>query len=278
MGVFALSISGGEIFLRHDICEIIEYIRMNGFSLSLMSNCSLIEDGHIQYMAKYGVESLIVTIYGASEDTYEEVTGVRNFKEVSQNLLRVHEAKIPITINIPTLKTMIHDYEAIRAIAAKVTENIKTAFDLFPIQFDSNQLALLESENADLKEIVYQNWLNSATRTDEAVTLCKAATEYLAIGANGDIRPCSVYPEKAGNIFNDSIQDVWYNSSIFKEIREVKIDDLKCSRCALVRYCDNKVNCIAYSAYYSDMKTDAYERICERAEMNREYINNVKGE
>jgi len=60
---------------------------------------------------------------------------------------------------------------------------------------------------------------------------CAAGTRYITILPNGDIIPCMILQVVLGNIRNDSLKDVWYNSPILETLRNRDLLKGKCGRC-----------------------------------------------
>lgn len=100
--------------------------------------------------------------------------------------------------------------------------------------------------------------------------LCYAGRDSLAIDSSGNLRPCSVYPEIAGNIFKSTIKNIWENSSLLCNIRSISIDDIICKTCEYVEYCDNIPHCHAHAIYNNEDKMIPYNRMCERAQMYKQ--------
>lgn len=74
-GTLNLLITGGEPMLRPDFCEIWEGIYRQGFILTLYTNATLVTPKIMETLRKYPPHKIGVTIYGASPETYEKVTG-----------------------------------------------------------------------------------------------------------------------------------------------------------------------------------------------------------
>src|SRR5258707_9445015 len=62
-GVFFLVLSGGEIFLRKDLFEIVEHARKLLFSVKLKTNAVMIRKAKAQRIADLGVESVQISVY-----------------------------------------------------------------------------------------------------------------------------------------------------------------------------------------------------------------------
>ncbi len=74
-GTFKLLVTGGEPMLRPDFCEIWEGIYKQGFVITLYTNATLVTPKIMETLRKYPPHRIGVTIYGASPETYERVTG-----------------------------------------------------------------------------------------------------------------------------------------------------------------------------------------------------------
>lgn len=74
-GTVNLLITGGEQMIRQDFCEIWEGIYQQGFFLTLYTNATMVTSRIMETLKKSPPHKIGVTIYGASEKTYEKVCG-----------------------------------------------------------------------------------------------------------------------------------------------------------------------------------------------------------
>lgn len=74
-GTVSLLVTGGEPMLRSDFCEIWKGIYRQGFLITLYTNATLVNDEIFETLKKFPPHRIGVTIYGASEKTYEKVCG-----------------------------------------------------------------------------------------------------------------------------------------------------------------------------------------------------------
>lgn len=75
-GCLWLLLSGGEPLLRKDFWEIYAYAKKEGFIITLFSNGTLITPELVSRLREYPPFSVEVSLYGATRETYERVTGV----------------------------------------------------------------------------------------------------------------------------------------------------------------------------------------------------------
>ena len=74
-GTLSLLLTGGEVMLRPDFCEIYEAIAKMGFVLTVYTNATMVTDEIMQVLEKLPPHKIGVTMYGASNETYQKLCG-----------------------------------------------------------------------------------------------------------------------------------------------------------------------------------------------------------
>jgi MoaA/NifB/PqqE/SkfB family radical SAM enzyme len=103
------SISGGESMLRPDFSEIFEYISSHSSACSLSANATLITQEIADLMARKG--NHIVTMYGATPETYKKVT--RNpdgFEQFMQGVRYLQESGAGFIVQLIPTKDNWHEW------------------------------------------------------------------------------------------------------------------------------------------------------------------------
>ena len=75
-GMVFLLLTGGEVFLRRDFFEIYSPLTKMGLVITLFTNATLITDSIAKRLAEAPPSRTEVTLYGATAETYEAVTGI----------------------------------------------------------------------------------------------------------------------------------------------------------------------------------------------------------
>src|SRR5437868_5241423 len=73
-GVFILTLSGGEIFLRKDFFELLEHARRLMFCVKLKTNAVLIREREAARLRSLNVESIQISIYSHRPDVHDAIT------------------------------------------------------------------------------------------------------------------------------------------------------------------------------------------------------------
>jgi radical SAM protein with 4Fe4S-binding SPASM domain len=79
---------------------------------------------------------------------------------------------------------------------------------------------------------------------------CGAGRFYCAISPEGNVQPCVFMPLVVGNLKTEKLEDIWLNSTVFKDLRDRQKLKGRCSRCEFKFVCGG-CRARAY-AYYDD--------------------------
>lgn len=132
-GTLTMLLTGGEPMLRPDFAEIYTYLKHHGFLISVNTNLSLMTPQLLQLFSDNKPLIFNVSLYGASDETYERLCGRKNmFSVVRDNLLRLKEEKIAVKLNYTVTEENYSDREAIYAFAREKNFPIQQTTYLFP--------------------------------------------------------------------------------------------------------------------------------------------------
>src|SRR5690349_13147038 len=118
-GVFILTLSGGEIFVRKDIFEIIEHARRLMFCVRLKTNATLIGEQEATRLRDLAIESIQVSIYSHRADVHDAVTLLPGSLERSLKAIRFLTAqRLKVIIANVLMTHNAGDYAKVRRLAA----------------------------------------------------------------------------------------------------------------------------------------------------------------
>lgn len=253
IGVFEITLTGGEIVLHSCFMDIVRYIRKKGMSLALMSNVSMLSEKQIKEIAELHVNAVSTTLFSLNERTNDIITGKKESKDiVMQKVLLLKQYGVKVDIKVPIMQKNYEDYADISTFCEK--EGIKISYsvaitartngDKKPLEFGlcQEQLNHFIEEND-------KNSKNKYKRYEREEDLCAAVATNIAIDVHGNVSPCNSFPYKYGNVFNNSLYDIWYILPERQKLKEIKKGDCKqciecslnqiCTRCPGLAYADN---------------------------------------
>jgi radical SAM protein with 4Fe4S-binding SPASM domain len=131
-GVVFLLLTGGEPLLRKDFKEIYTELSKLGFLISINTNGYLVNDEILELFKKNPPTRLNISLYGASDETYQKLTGVPAFSRVIENIKSLLSMGVDIRLNGSFTSLNAHDSEKIFKISRELGVHIKRTPYMFP--------------------------------------------------------------------------------------------------------------------------------------------------
>jgi radical SAM protein with 4Fe4S-binding SPASM domain len=249
-GVFILTLSGGEILLRKDFFEILEYARALTFCIKLKTNAVLIREREAKRIRDLGVESVQVSIYSHRPEVHDAITLVPGSLKRSLTAIRFLKSQgLKVTIANVLMTENMKDYQGVRALAAEM--GVKCTLDptVTPMMDGNRAVLNLNVDKNALRQVfedegmagnVEDICLTPAAADDSVLdgTPCSAGHTACYVSPYGDVFPCVQFPLPSGNVRQQPFLDIWRDSTQLKEVRSIRVRDLpSCSKCANVSTC-----------------------------------------
>ncbi|PYX32807.1 MAG: hypothetical protein DMG77_02385 [Acidobacteria bacterium] len=243
-GVFILTLSGGEILMRRDFFEILEYARQLTFCVKLKTNGVLIREREAARIRDLGVESVQVSIYSHRPEVHDAITLVPGSLKRSLTAIRFLKSQgIKVTIANVLMTENMQDYQDVRALADELGVRATLDPTVTPMMDGNRSTLRLGAEENALKRLFRDQSLvgdvdeycavPSKPNEDELQALpCSAGHTAAYVSPYGDVYPCVQFPLTCGNVRRQRFIDIWRHSEQLKEVRSIRLKDLtSCSQC-----------------------------------------------
>ncbi len=286
-GTLFLTFSGGEIFMRSDIMEIIEYARAKRFSLSLMTTGTKgFNESVVDKLFEMGIQAVDMSLYSVDPETHESITGVPgSFRKTMRTIELLREKDMNVRIKCLVMTVNVDNLQSVVELADKYDLGI--GFDSIVSSIggivDPRHLIINDEQLREYYKF-FDSIYNNAKVVDETIDpACEDHSEDNPCGAShhtcyvspyGDIRPCVEVPISCGNVRKQSVKDIWDNSEQMLEFRAIKLKDLrKCGDCPNPDYCRRCVG-QAYAEYgnFFDPPTE----FCRNVKIHHEVLQRGK--
>ena len=258
-GVMDVVTLGGEIFSYSEWFEVIRFGTQIGLNFGIISNGTAISHDIATRIAGY-VNSCAISFHAPDAATYEYLVGAPGeFDNVINGLKYLSEAGIKIGIlfsPVPknylrlydTIEVLIEEYH-IQLTAVQVNRMVPqgrardnwTSEVFLPLnEFHKIFPQMLHAKNdfgihvefgdafplCQLEEIYW-----------DMVVKCEYGTILGTIGANGDVRRCPCGSNSIGNMLQKPLSEIWRNSPVLKDYRQLRWLPVKCSNCTIFERC-----------------------------------------
>lgn len=126
MGIIKVALTGGEIFLREDIFDILTKFKSKNIALTLFTNATLITDEVITKLKAIlnpKVDSLQVSLDGATKETHEKTRGKDTYEKTIQGIKKLIKAGFSVVVACVAtnynISELLELYELARALNVK---------------------------------------------------------------------------------------------------------------------------------------------------------------
>lgn len=217
IGVFRLSISGGEATLRKDFFELVAHARELGFAVVIFTNGLNSNPGFVEKLAQLWPHSVDVSIYSATPELHDQVTGVSgSFQRSVDCLRRLHSAGVRTAMKTTLMDNTVGGYADCRRLAqslgaalimdTNISPNLdgrKSPIHLNPAFDTLVELAMApDSPTTVTRKEQPQRW-------DKAAQVCGAGTKVISINPEGAITPCTAMPWEFGTARGGRLTELW---------------------------------------------------------------------
>src|SRR4051812_29205545 len=125
-GCLWLLYTGGEIFARRDFLDIYTYAKKKGFLLTLFTNGTLITERIADYLVDWRPFAIEITLYGATKETYERLTGIPgSYEKCLRGIRLLKERGLPLALKTVAVSINRHELLEMQAFADELGVGFK---------------------------------------------------------------------------------------------------------------------------------------------------------
>lgn len=271
-----INITGGEPFIRKDIFQLLDFFLINRdlFTFGILTNGSYLTEEVVFKLKKYNPRIIQVSLDGEKK-VHDLIRGNGSYNEAISAIKLLSKYKIRAIVSFTASNKNYASFKKVvrasrRAGAYKVWSDRMVPMGK-GLNGDSGTLTkeevvkyvnILSKEknsfiNRHSKTIVStERSLQFLSGGDTAYT-CNAGNGLIVVLENGDVLPCRRLPIVAGNLKGRSMKEIYFNSSIMKDLREDKDRANGCGKCKLYSLCKGGAKCISFGVY-GDYKQGDY--------------------
>jgi AdoMet-dependent heme synthase len=291
-GTLFLTFSGGEIFLRPDLFEILVAARRLHFDISMKTNALLITRERAARLRELGVRKVQISVYSTEPAVHDAITKVPG--SLARTLAAIPmllEEGVNVKLACPLMRQNLLAYRGVMALAEELgvpyildmtitpmmdgaegpLAHRVSASELLPVFQDSALHACRPSADsmapisaADLPQELGSTVSSGLESSAYEDLPCSAGHNSCYISPYGDVFPCVQLPQAAGNLRRERFGEIWNHSPKLERLRAVRESQLPvCSKCGIRGYCER---CPGLALMEGGDLLGAYERACELAE------------
>jgi len=221
-GCLWLLLTGGEPFLRRDFLQIYDDAKHKGFIISVFTNGTLLNEQIADHLAEWRPFSIEISLYGATQATYERVTGIPgSYARCMRGIELLLERDLPLRLKSVLLTLNQHELAQMKEFSESLGSeynfdpmiNAGIAGDLYPTQFrlSPEQIISLEIQDPDRSKKwpkMFEKYKDLQIETRQMYT-CGAGRSGFHIDPTGKLCLCLMARNPHYDLRRGSFQDGW---------------------------------------------------------------------
>jgi radical SAM protein with 4Fe4S-binding SPASM domain len=247
-GCFELMLTGGEVCLRPDLIDIVDYAGSKGFCLILKTNGTMMTRELAEALHRNPFRNIEMSLLGASAETHDAVTKIPgSFDRTMRGIQMVREAGHNVKLYFTALKLNYREVVQTRRLAESMGCEFEWSAQIQPrddrsviplsLRLDpAEQVGVQELRVKENLEITGGMWESSGYQSNG--WFCGAGKFSFNVTPYGEVQPCILMRMDCGNVREKSFQEIWETSPELRRLRGLKIAEVYgCSTCEIRDYC-----------------------------------------
>ena len=260
-----VNITGGEPFLYSELDSLFEIMerRKDEFVFRIATNGTLLDDRILGKLKKLSLPFVQVSLDG-NEEIHDGIRGKGNFRQVLEGLDRLHTYGIPSRVSFTAHKGNYKTFPEVANICRQHGVHTLWSDRYVPCEEERGIVGLSREETGEYVAMLASEKKNPANfeaglsvQNYRALQFlssgafpyhCTAGIYSIAIDENGDVFPCRRMFLKCGNIYQETLQEIYFHSPVFQELQGAKAPE-ECANCPHASFCKGGSKCQSYALY-----------------------------
>ncbi len=252
LGCFYLGFTGGEIFCRKDLLNILWYAKRLGFEVILLTSGSFIDEDIAEELSRLRPNKVDVSVHAMDKDVFEEITQTPgSYGKVFNAIRLLHEKGVPLCIKSCGLLENKNEIVKISRFARKLNAIFRFDGELQP-RLDRSKIprdhSISRKEAFSLVRACYPEMFTKYDRKGRVrkkfkvkrnvyrLFNCGAGFTDLTINPYGELKICIDIDYYRYKILDGSLKEGWQRIKDFIDNQKPP-KDWSCSSCDLAEYC-----------------------------------------
>jgi len=246
LGTRYIGFTGGEIFVRSDIWDILEHAANLDMKINIKTNATLIDAEAAERLRDLPVTMMEVSMNGATNEVFEAVTGVAgSFEGFMEGIIQLHKRQIPLMFIYTPTTVNWHEGRMVKAFCYEMGQKFSVNPYITPMSPNRRENLRYRLESEKMAEVM----LHVSRRRDGRQSgslfrdyskvqffACDIGKSNTVINPYGEMRPCIEIYEPSHDLLRTPLREAWEGMAAY--IAGVKPGkNYHCTNCHLRDVC-----------------------------------------
>jgi len=155
-GVFFLTFSGGEVFMRRDFMELVEYARRLMFVVKIKTNAVMIHEEEARRIRELGVDTIQISVYSHRPEVHDAITKLpHSFERTVRAIRFLHDQGLRVTIANVLMTANSADHKGVQELADELGVHYTLDPTITPMMDGDTSVLSLRIPGEELPEIFH---------------------------------------------------------------------------------------------------------------------------
>lgn len=228
LGVFRITLSGGEPMMRSDFWQVLGCMRKMGFQVGIYTNGLKLIGENAARLASLYPNSVSISVYSDVPEAHDKVTRIPgSFRKSTDVLRKMRSLGVATYMKSIQMNHTVRSYAAVQDLAEELGAGAEVDM-LMTASADgaSAPLALAAQRPEELIVMaatpgspMYVGSIEEGfhfIQRDPDASVCGAGVTTMALDPEGNIVPCNSLPIPSGSVRKEGISQVWKNSRMHR--------------------------------------------------------------
>ena len=242
LGCMYLTLTGGEPFMRRDLREIYDHARRRRFAVGLLTSGYGVDEELLAHMIRHGLDEVQVSLHAADPSVHDDFTRVPGSHTAAWRTLKLlRDAGVSLRAAVSVTRHNVRHIDHLMAMleAEGIAGNLNLLMAASRNGGDNRALQISEDDLLRLSQRYRSVQPGRLAAMQPGDAVCGAGRNQMAVGPDGRVQPCLLWPLTAGNIRHTPVKDIWRDSPHMQAVRGLTFETLeKCPTCDLRESCN----------------------------------------
>jgi radical SAM protein with 4Fe4S-binding SPASM domain len=261
-----VTVTGGEPLLHNGLLDLLEVLstKRPRLTFALLTNGTRIDEPFVDRLGALDPAFVQVSIEG-DRDTNDLIRGPGTYDRAIDAIRHLVRARVPTALSFTAHKENADEFGAVARLGRELGVDLVWADRVIPLGSASilplNGFTPAETRRffqtmVEARAQAGRSFCQTEIGVHRALQFlvgggrpyrCVAGDTLIAVQPNGDLYPCRRMPIPVGNLFKDSLSELYFESDLLRALRDRDRIATGCEDCRYANLCGGGLRCLAFA-------------------------------